>query len=134
MTFESDDIVDTGATENTAAEVETKQTEWQPESEAQEPEQEETEQKEESEQEEKPKRNRAQERIQQLAREKAEMAAKLAEYEAKANQPAQASEGPAIEDFEDYSEFKRLNESGSWMKLNANSVKKCWQRSSNKHR
>ena len=88
MTFESDDIVDTGATENTAAEVETEQTEWQPESEAQEPEQQETEQKEESEQEEKPKRNRAQERIQQLAREKAEMAAKLAEYEAKANQPA----------------------------------------------
>ena len=32
MTFESDDIVDTGATENTAAEVETEQTEeWQPE-------------------------------------------------------------------------------------------------------
>ncbi|EAP7013715.1 hypothetical protein EJV31_25245, partial [Salmonella enterica] len=107
MTFESDDIVDTGATENTAAEVETEQTEWQPESEAQEPEQQETEQKEESEQEEKPKRNRAQERIQQLAREKAEMAAKLAEYEAKANQPAQASEGPVIEDFEDYSEFKK---------------------------
>ena len=102
MTFESDDIVDTGATENTAAEVETEQTEWQPESEAQE-----TEQKEEGEQEEKPKRNRAQERIQQLAREKAEMAAKLAEYEAKANQPAQASEGPVIEDFEDYSEFKK---------------------------
>lgn len=107
MTFESDDIVDTGATENTATEVETEQTEWQPESEAQEPEQQEPEQKEESEQEEKPKRNRAQERIQQLAREKAEMAAKLAEYEAKANQPAQASEGPAIEDFEDYSEFKK---------------------------
>ncbi len=107
MTFESDDIVDTGATENTAAEVETEQTEWQPESEAQEPEQQGAEQKEESEQEEKPKRNRAQERIQQLAREKAEMAAKLAEYEAKVNQPAQASEGPAIEDFEDYSEFKK---------------------------
>lgn len=31
MTFESDDSVDTGATENTAAEVETEQTEWQPE-------------------------------------------------------------------------------------------------------
>ena len=30
MTFESDDIVDTGATKNTAAEVEAKQTEWQP--------------------------------------------------------------------------------------------------------
>lgn len=101
MTFESDDSVDTGATENTAAEVETEQTEWQPESEAQEPEQQE------NEQEEKPKRNRAQERIQQLAREKAEMAAKLAEYEAKANQPARASDGPAIEDFEDYSEFKK---------------------------
>jgi hypothetical protein len=107
MTFESDDIVDSGATENTAAEVETQTEEWQPESESQEPEQQETERKEESEQEEKPKRNRAQERIQQLAREKAEMAAKLAEYEAKANQPAQVSDGPAIEDFEDYSEFKK---------------------------
>ena len=31
MTFESDDIVDTGATENTAAEVETQTEEWQPE-------------------------------------------------------------------------------------------------------
>ena len=30
MTFESDDIVDTGATKNTAAEVKTEQTEWQP--------------------------------------------------------------------------------------------------------
>ena len=30
MTFESDDIVDTGATENTAAEVETQTEEWQP--------------------------------------------------------------------------------------------------------
>jgi AraC-like DNA-binding protein len=105
MTFESDDIVDTGATENTAAEVETEQTEWQPESEAQEPEQQETEQKEESEQEEKPKRNRAQERIQQLAREKAEMAAKLAEYEAKVNQPVQASERPNIADFDDINDY-----------------------------
>lgn len=109
MTFESDDIVDTGATENTAAEVETEQTEWQPESETQEPEQQEPEQKEESEQEEKPKRNRAQERIQQLAREKAEMAAKLAEYEAKQNAP-RPLEAPKVEDFEDYSEYQKAQQ------------------------
>lgn len=105
MTFESDDSVDTGATENTAAEVETEQTETTPESETQEPEQQEPEKKEEGEQEEKPKRNRAQERIQQLAREKAEMAAKLADYEAKANQPVQASERPNIADYDDINDY-----------------------------
>lgn len=105
MTFESDDIVDTGATENTAAEVETEQTETTPESETQEPEQQEPEKKEEGEQEEKPKRNRAQERIQQLAREKAEMAAELAEYKAKVNQPVQASERPSIADFDDINDY-----------------------------
>ena len=105
MTFESDDSVDTGATENTAAEVEAEQTETTPESETQEPEQQEPEKKEEGEQEEKPKRNRAQERIQQLAREKAEMAAELAEYKAKVNQPAQASERPSIADFDDINDY-----------------------------
>ena len=114
MTFESDDNVDTGATENTAAEVETEQTEWQPEQQTEgddhktelsdeEKAKQEAEQK--GEQEEKPKRNRAQERIQQLAREKAEMAAELAEYKAKVNQPVQASERPSIADYDDINDY-----------------------------
>ena len=114
MTFESDDSVDTGATENTAAEVETEQTEWQPEQQTEgddhktelsdeEKAKQEAEQK--GEQEEKPKRNRAQERIQQLAREKAEMAAELEEYKAKVNQPVQASERPSIADFDDINDY-----------------------------
>lgn len=98
MTFESDDIVDTGATENTAAEVETKQTEeWQPE---QPNDGEEAEAEQESK-----KKNRAQERIQQLARERAELKRELDEYKAKLEAPKAASEAPQIEDFEDYSEY-----------------------------
>ena len=108
MTFESDDIVETGATENTAAEVETKQTEeWQPEQPNDgEPdaEQSEDETKQEDEQESK-KKNRAQERIQQLARERAELKRELDEYKAKLEAPKAASEAPRIEDFEDYSEY-----------------------------
>lgn len=108
MTFESDDIVDTGATENTAAEVETKQTEeWQPEQPNDgepEAEQSEEEAKQEDDQESK-KKNRAQERIQQLARERAELKRELDEYKAKLEAPKAASEAPRIEDFEDYSEY-----------------------------
>ena len=77
MTFESDDIVDSGATENTAAEVETQTEEWQPEqpNDGEETEAEQSDEekaKQEAEQESK-KKNRAQERIQQLARERAEL-------------------------------------------------------------
>ena len=103
MTFESDDIVDTGATENTAAEVETKTEEWQPEQ----PNDEE-EPKQEAEQETK-KKNRAQERIEQLAREKAELKRKVDEYEAKQRAP-QVTTAPKIEDFEDYSEFQQAQQ------------------------
>ena len=46
-------------------------------------------------------KNRAQERIQQLARDKAELAAKVAEYEAKQNAPTQTQDEPKLEDFED---------------------------------
>lgn len=108
MTFESDDIVDTGATENTAAEVEAEQTEWQPEqpkSETQEPEQQEPEKKEEAEQEVDKKRNRAQERIQQLARERAEFKRELDEIKAKQSAPIATDTPPQIEQFEDYNEF-----------------------------
>lgn len=109
MTFESDDIVDTGATENTAAEVETQTEEWQPEqpndgeyTEAEQSDEEKA--KQEAEQESK-KKNRAQERIQQLARERAELKRELDEYKAKLEAPKAASEAPRIEDFEDYSEY-----------------------------
>ena len=108
MTFESDDIVDTGATENTAAEVETQTEEWQPEQpndgEETEAEQSEEEAKQEDEQESK-KKNRAQERIQQLARERAELKRELDEYKAKLEAPKTTDAAPRIEDFEDYSEY-----------------------------
>lgn len=109
MTFESDDIVDTGATENTAAEVETQTEEWQPEqpndgeeTEAEQSDEEEA--KQEAEQESK-KKNRAQERIQQLARERAELKRELDEYKAKLEAPKATDAAPRIEDFEDYSEY-----------------------------
>ena len=112
MTFESDDIVDSGATKNTAAEVETEQTEWQPkqQTEGEQPTElsDEEKAKQEAEQEgEKQKKSRATKRVQDALTRATIAEQKLAEYEAKANQPAQASEGPAIEDFEDYSEFKK---------------------------
>ena len=108
MTFESDDIVDTGATENTAAEVETQTEEWQPEQpndgEPEADQSDEEKAKQEAEQESK-KKNRAQERIQQLARERAELKRELDDYKAKLEAPKAASEAPRIEDFEDYSEY-----------------------------
>ena len=52
-------------------------------------------------------KNRAQERIQQLARDKAELAAKVAEYEAKQNAPTQTQDEPVLEDFEDYNEWQK---------------------------
>lgn len=102
MTFETDDNVDTGATENTAAEVETEQTETASEAETQEPETQEAEEAEE----EKPKRNRAKERIEQLARENAELKQWRAQQEAKANTPEVTSE-PQLEDYDDYNEWQK---------------------------
>lgn len=100
MSLDNDDIVDTGATENTAEEV-AEQTEVD----AQEPEQQDTEQEQEQEQEENPKKNRAQERIQKLARENAELKRWRAEQEQRAQQPAQASERPNIADYEDVKDY-----------------------------
>lgn len=113
MTFESDDIVDTGATENTAAEVEAQTEEWQPEqpNEA-EPKAEQSEEdkaKQEAEQEGEKKRNRAQERIQQLARERAEFKRELDEIKAKQSAP-KSTAAPQIEDFEDYSEYLKAQQ------------------------
>lgn len=118
MTFETEnDNVDPGATENTAAEVETEQTQGQEQ--AHEPEQAQDDEhgdepeKQEPKPKPEPKKNRAQERIQQLAREKAEMAAKLAEYEAKAQKPQVADQPPQIADFESYEDFQNAQQ--EWM-------------------
>lgn len=106
---ETQDIVETAATENTGAESQEIK-EWG-QDEAQEPEQSQDENQEPEKQEpepekepEKPKKSRAQERIEQLAREKAELAAKLAAYETK----TQATEikRPVIDDFEDFGEYE----------------------------
>jgi hypothetical protein len=115
MTFETDDNVDTGATQNTAAEVETGQTETeqthqQPEGGEQNTElSDEEKAKQEAEKEGEKKRNRAQERIQQLARERAEYKRELEELKAKQSTP-QITTAPQIEDFEDYSEFQKAQQ------------------------
>ncbi|HHW53767.1 MAG TPA: hypothetical protein GXX13_11405 [Acinetobacter towneri] len=102
---ETQDIVETVATENTDADSQEIK-EWG-QDETQEPEQAQDENQEPEKQEpepEKPKKSRAQERIEQLAREKAELAAKLAAYETK----TQATEikRPVIDDFEDFGEYE----------------------------
>lgn len=115
MTFETDDNVDTGATQNTAAEVETEQTETgqtdqQPEGGEQNTElSDEEKAKQDAEKEGEKKRNRAQERIQQLARERAELKRELDEIKAKQSAP-KTTAAPKIEDFEDYSEFQQAQQ------------------------
>jgi hypothetical protein len=114
MDPEVNDNVDTGATENTATEVETGQTKQEPEQQPNGDESntelsdEEKAQKE-AEKEGEKKRNRAQERIQQLARERAEYKRELEELKAKQAAP-QVTTAPKIEDFEDYSEFQQAQQ------------------------
>lgn len=102
---DTQDVVETTATENTS--VESQETN-SPETETQEPEAGEQQQDGEPKTEpEKPKRSRAQERIEQLARENAELRRFKAESEAKQNAP-KANEKPAkprIEDYETYEEY-----------------------------
>ena len=114
MTFETDDNVDTGATQNTAAEVETGQTKvdsgQQPNGDEPNTElSDEEKAKQQAEKEGEKKRNRAQERIQQLARERAELKRELDEIKAKQSAP-QVTTAPKIEDFEDYSEFQQAQQ------------------------
>lgn len=108
MTFETDDSVETTATENTGVEVETEQTdggEQQPEQE-QEVEQTEAQKQEEAQKAEKAeKKSRYAKRVQELNARALEAERKLAELESKANQ-AQASTKPKIEDFDDYGEYE----------------------------
>jgi len=107
MTVENNGSVETTATENKGADAENTQTEVkQLESETPESEKPEGGAEPEGEQEQqKPKKSRAQERIQQLAREKAEMAAELAEYKAKAAQPQTKAERPNIADYENVEDY-----------------------------
>lgn len=114
MDPEVNDNVDTGATENTAAEVETGQTEvesgQQPNGNESNTElSDEEKAKQQAEQEGEKKRNRAQERIQQLARERAELKRELDEIKAKQSAP-KTTAAPKIEDFEDYSEFQQAQQ------------------------
>lgn len=102
---ETQDNVDTATTENNSADSQEYE-EQQEGGQSNEPETKEGEGKEDETPEDKPKpRNRAQERIQQLAREKAEMAAKLAEYEAQQKAPAPVAR-PKVEDFESYEDYQ----------------------------
>lgn len=99
---ETQDIVDTAATENTGDESQENQEQQEPQQgqeENQEPEKQEPE---------KPKKSRAQERIEQLAREKAELAAKVAAYENK--QQKTELKRPVIDDFEDFSKYEEALE------------------------
>lgn len=102
---DTQDVVETTATENTS--VESQETN-SPETETQEPENAEQSENDEAKKEpEKQKRNRARERIEELARENAELRRFKAESEAKQNAP-KANEKPAkprIEDYETYEEY-----------------------------
>lgn len=55
------------------------------------------------------KQSRSQKRIQQLAREKAELQRKVAEYEQKQSEP-KATDAPNIEDFDDYLEYQKAQQ------------------------
>lgn len=102
---DTQDVVETTATENTS--VESQETN-SPETDTQEPENAEQSENDEAKKEpEKQKRNRARERIEELARENAELRRFKAESEAKQNAP-KANEKPAkprIEDYETYEEY-----------------------------
>lgn len=117
MTFETDDNVDTTATENTGAEVETEQTgqetEQQTGSEQTNTEQSEEEKaQQEAEAKQEKNKSRAQERIEKLARENAELRQFKLDQEAKQNKPSVSSDEPKLEAFEDYNEWHK--EHRSW--------------------
>lgn len=101
MTFETDDNVGTGATENTAAEVETEQT--------QETEQVETETQEVKEEPVKKEKPRSQIRIEELARENAELRKYKQDQESQKNAP-KPPEKPKVEDFETWSDYEDAQE------------------------
>lgn len=108
---DTQDIVDTTATENTGDERQ--EHEEQPGIDPQEPEQEKTEQEQEEEKQEeergKARKNSAKERIEHLARERAQLLREVEELKAKQNAP-KPLEAPKVEDFEDYSEYQKAQQ------------------------
>lgn len=125
MTDNSDtqDIVETVATENTDAEGQEHEEAGQGEQGNQGAEQPKDDL-------EKPKRNRAQERIEQLARERAELKQKLAEYESKSK--ATEVKRPVLDDFEDYSKYEDALEEYHVAKAEQRVLDKLNQRESEK--
>ncbi|MDC4768668.1 hypothetical protein OHV90_17360 [Acinetobacter baumannii] len=106
---DTQDVVETTATENTGAES---QEVDQPETETQEPEKGEGSEEEQPKTDPEPKRNRARERIEQLARENAELRKFKEAAEAKQN-ATEANAKPAkplIEDFESYEEWTKAHD------------------------
>lgn len=106
---DTQDVVETTATENTGAES---QEVDQPETETQEPEKGEGSEDEQPKTDPEPKRNRARERIEQLARENAELRKFKEAAEAKQNAPeanAKPSK-PLIEDFESYEDWTKAHD------------------------
>lgn len=101
------DIVETATTENNSVESPEVETPAEPEVEL--TEEQKAEQAKQEAEKETEKQSRSQKRIQQLAREKAELQRKVAEYEQRQASP-QASEVPNIEDFDDYSEFQKAQQ------------------------
>lgn len=109
MTDQSNDIVETTTTENTGVESQEIKEWGQEDVQETEQNQEGDEGKEEGQEPdktepEKPKKSRAQERIEQLARENAELKRKQAEFESKKD--TQEIKRPKIEEFEDYSKYE----------------------------
>lgn len=108
---DTQDNVETTATENTGDERQ--EHEEQPGIEPQEPEQEKTEQEQEGQKQEeerkKARKNSAKERIEHLARERAQLLLEVEELKAKQNAP-KPLEAPKVEDFEDYSEYQRAQQ------------------------
>src|SRR5690606_11672716 len=102
---EARDIVDTAATENTGAESqEIKEWGEQEPKQEQQPEKAEAQEQEEAQKAEQ-KKSRAKERIEQLARENAELRRFKAEQEAKTANPKPSTK-PKVDDFEDFGEYE----------------------------
>ena len=105
-TIDTQDNVATADTENTSADSQDIE---QPQAEPEVEQTEEQEAEQAKQEQETEKQSRSQKRIQQLAREKAELQRKVAEYEQKQSEP-KASDAPNIEDFDDYSEYQRAQQ------------------------
>lgn len=116
MTFETDDNVDTTATENTGVEVETEQTgqETEQQTETEQPNVEQSDEEKAQQEAEQAKQNksRATKRVQDALARAAQAEQKLAEYEAKQNKSSASSDEPILENFEDYNEWHK--EHRSW--------------------